>query len=402
MSSTWFTTVSLLLAVVNATAAVLVLLLRSGGSKPVQPPAAITTGRAVAAAGAAGALCILQAILLGRAGWTSFGLTNLIYCTLVVGLPLACIVVLCVGILRKAGKPFRRLARPVRLAAMIGLLAMAVGVYATFIEPFRLVVERASVPLSADREGTRVVRIGALSDIQTAHVTEYERSVCRRLMAERPDVIFIAGDLFQGSAKEFERELPAMRDLHAGLRAPGGVFCVLGNVDPQGWVYRVVQGTGVRLLVNEIAEVDVGDRRLRIAGISSGFLSPPELGTVREIESTGRRGDIRILLAHRPEAIRGLSPDSPIDLVVAGHTHGGQVQLPFFGPLMNVSSVPRSVAAGGLHTLNDRPIYVSRGVGWERGQAPRLRFLCPPEIAILTLEPPRPTERRAASGQPVR
>jgi len=81
-----------------------------------------------------------------------------------------------------------------------------------------------------------------------------------------------------------------------------------------------------------------------------------------------------------------LKTPSRIDLVVAGHTHGGQVQLPLVAPLLRVSRVPPSVAAGGLHHLDGRRIYVSRGVGHERGQAPRIRFLCPPEISLLTLK----------------
>ena len=82
-----------------------------------------------------------------------------------------------------------------------------------------------------------------------------------------------------------------------------------------------------------------------------------------------------------------LLPQSRIDLVVSGHTHGGQIVVPFFGPIMTLSHVPRSVAAGGLHQIDGNYIYVSRGVGCERMQAPRIRFLCPPEISLLTLKP---------------
>ena len=94
---------------------------------------------------------------------------------------------------------------------------------------------------------------------------------------------------------------------------------------------------------------------------------------------------MRILFAHRPEVVYRLGPNTRVDLVVAGHTHGGQVQIPFFGPPITLTSVPRHVAAGGLHDMNGRRIYVSRGVGWEHGHAPRVRFLCPPEATLLTL-----------------
>jgi predicted MPP superfamily phosphohydrolase len=72
-------------------------------------------------------------------------------------------------------------------------------------------------------------------------------------------------------------------------------------------------------------------------------------------------------------------------LTLSGHTHGGQLQLPLVGPLTTASNVPRDVAAGGLHSLDGRRLYVSRGIGVERDQAPRLRFGAPPEISIVTL-----------------
>ena len=81
-----------------------------------------------------------------------------------------------------------------------------------------------------------------------------------------------------------------------------------------------------------------------------------------------------------------LPADTRVDLVVAGHTHGGQLRLPGLGPLVTASNVPRRVGGGGLHRLGgSRRVYVSRGVGMERGQAPRMRFLCPPEVSLLTL-----------------
>ena len=74
-----------------------------------------------------------------------------------------------------------------------------------------------------------------------------------------------------------------------------------------------------------------------------------------------------------------------MDLTIAGHTHGGQVRIPFFGPPITLSRVPRRVAGGGLHELQGNAIYVSRGVGCERASAPRVRLNCPPEVSLLTL-----------------
>jgi len=108
-------------------------------------------------------------------------------------------------------------------------------------------------------------------------------------------------------------------------------------------------------------------------------------GFVRKFEALPG-DDLRLLVAHYPDQIEHLSANSRVDLLVAGHTHGGQVQIPFLGPPITLTSVPREVAAGGYHVMNGRAIYVSRGIGCERGLAPRLRFNCAPEVSLLTLE----------------
>jgi uncharacterized protein len=138
-------------------------------------------------------------------------------------------------------------------------------------------------------------------------------------------------------------------------------------------------------LVNAVVRVEVGDRRVLIGGIELDYKSSGALDVVHRLETTAGDVDIRILLAHRPDAVFNLYPTSRVDLVVAGHTHGGQIVVPGFGPLVTLTGVPREVAAGGLHTIGANPIYVSRGVGCERGQAPRIRFFCPPEVTLLTV-----------------
>jgi predicted MPP superfamily phosphohydrolase len=85
--------------------------------------------------------------------------------------------------------------------------------------------------------------------------------------------------------------------------------------------------------------------------------------------------------------------------VLAGHTHGGQVVLPLFGPPRTASRLPR-LYAGGLHDFAGTPLHVSRGVGMERGFAPPLRFLCPPEICVLDVHLRGKGPRLAHAGEP--
>jgi hypothetical protein len=272
---------------------------------------------------------------------------------------------------------------PARVAGALSLVLALVGVYATFIEPFRLELESTRIPLPAERAGDAPVRIGVLADLQTARVTGHERAAVDLLMRQRPDLILLPGDVFQGSDARLEAELPALRELLARLQAPAGVFCVLGNIDEEAQLERILEGTGIRRLRAEPVRLELADRRLTLRGIDHPAAAR---SAIEALEAPAGSDDIRILVSHYPDAALALGPGTRVDLVVAGHTHGGQVVLPGFGPPVTLSDVPRRVAAGGYHRLGDAAVYVSRGVGCERGQAPRIRFLCPPEVSLLELD----------------
>ena len=308
-----------------------------------------------------------------------FGLLHVVYLDLVVALPL-------VGLgLLLARRARRRL--PV-LVAGLALLALApVGVYASLIEPKRLQTERVEVPLAQARSGGAELRVAVLADVQTAGVGDYERRAFRRANDLRPHVVLIPGDLFQMGRERFRRDLPELRRLVASLRAPGGVFVVDGDSDDPARLRAVLRGTGARLLVNDVARTRVAGRDLTIGGVQVNWRTRAARRVYSRLEREPGRGDVRVVLAHRPDAVRELRRGTRVDLVVAGHTHGGQVVVPGFGPPITKTSLPRRMAAGGLHGLpGGRRVYVSRGVGMEHGShAPHLRVLCPPELTLLRL-----------------
>ncbi len=119
--------------------------------------------------------------------------------------------------------------------------------------------------------------------------------------------------------------------------------------------------------------------RLRLTCLSEADSFDPSLEVAR-----ANPGRLHVVLGHSPDYALGRIE---ADLLVAGHTHGGQVQLPLVGPLVTLSEVPRRWAAGLTELPGGARLLVSRGIGMEGGAAPRLRFLCRPELAVIELTP---------------
>jgi hypothetical protein len=228
----------------------------------------------------------------------------------------------------------------------------------------------------------RSVRIVVLSDVQTERVTDYERQVVERARALRPDLVLFPGDYVQRSGRGYvaaARELGRLLDT---LHAPLGAFAVEGNVEHTTWVDDVFGGTSVRALARTTT-VPLGPISLTALSFEDSFDANLVLRAAP---------GFHVVFGHAPDFSLG---DVDADLLVAGHTHGGQVQLPFFGPPVTYSQVPRHIAAGGLfaHAHGGR-LVVSRGIGMERRNAPPLRFRCRPELVVVDLVPKRTVASR--------
>jgi predicted MPP superfamily phosphohydrolase len=344
-------------------------------------PTTIGLGRLILAILRTGSVFAIKLLVLSRLGVHAFGIVYLIYVDLVILIP-----AIGLGLLALSFSKWQRPTAAVRLASIASLGLIPIGVYATWIEPYNLKLETAKLAVSTAREGSEPVKIAVLTDLQTGRVGPHEQRAVDLLMAQKPDVILLPGDVFQGTDEEFDATRSTLRDLLARLKAPGGVFLVLGDTDGPGDHLRaILPETSIQLLVDEVARVSIHGRKLTIGGLQLAYKSDPAQRIVSKLETEPGDDDIRIILAHRPDVALGLRPRSRVDIVIAGHTHGGQIVVPGYGPPMTLSKVPIKVAAGGLHRIGENPIYVSRGVGFERGQAPRIRFLCPPEISIVEL-----------------
>lgn len=265
------------------------------------------------------------------------------------------------------------------------LLPAPIGFYATHVEPGWLRVDHLDVVLPVARDGDDPVSVGVMADLQTNDVGAHEHEAVDELLAAEPDVILIPGDLFHGNDTEYERELVAMQELLGRLTAPHGVYMVQGDAEAPGWWPRLLEGTEIVVLDDEVVDLQIGDRTVRIGGHTLHPGTEAADAVRAELQATTDPGAITILVAHRPDTVLHLPDSSRVDLTVAGHTHGGQIVVPGFGPLVTLSDVPRDVARGGLSRVDGNQIYVSPGVGIERGDAPQVRLFNRPAVAILTL-----------------
>jgi len=324
---------------------------------------------------AAGALAAVQVLLVSD----GFGKLHVAYLYLFLTLPILGAVVLAAGLVPSV--------RPQRwaLVGAAGLLLLgAVGFYGTHIEPTRLRTERVSLDV-ASVDGGGELRIGVLADLQTEDIRDHERRAVDRLLAEDPDLILMPGDYFQSDGPSFDEGLADLRELLARIDAPAGVFMTEGDVDSPERIAFMTEGLdNLRWLDEEVVTIEVRGHTVHLGGISVRYEDEPAQAVIDELATIGGPDDLRILVSHRPDAVYEV-PAGGVDLVVSGHTHGGQVQLPWIGPPITMSNVPRDVAAGGLHELEGTPIYVSNGVGMERATAPQVRLGTPPSVGLVTL-----------------
>ena len=315
-----------------------------------------------------------------------FGALGLLYLTLALAVPLLGAVTLLGGLLwsRTRGST----SRPALAMAAVLFLFAPGAVYGSLIEPYRLQLEQVNVPLAQARAGRAPIRVGVLTDLQTEAIGAHEEEAVSRLMAARPDLILIPGDVYQGNQPR--QALAPFRALLGKLQAPGGVYLVRGDCDRRWWLEELVEGTSIVLLDDEERLIELGDRRIRLLGLDLDHWTPSghqALSRFARAPAGEPDQEIRLAFAHRPGAVLNLEPRADqIDLLIGGHTHGGQVNIPLFGPPITHSPLPRAAAAGGLHVVGGRQVYVSRGVGMERLGAPPLRLFCPPEITLLSLQ----------------
>jgi uncharacterized protein len=234
--------------------------------------------------------------------------------------------------------------------------------------------------------GDRSLRVAVLTDLHVGspfNGMAKLRSTVDRTNSAKPDLICILGDLvIQGvlggrfvPPEEIAVEL-------ARLQAPAGVVAVLGNHD--GWldhnrIQRTLEAIGIRVVEDTAVRLDTSMGPLWVAGISDLWTGAHDLSAA--MRAVADDGAPVLLLTHSPDVF----PDVParVTLTLAGHTHGGQVRLPFVGAPIVPSKFGQRFAAGHV-VEGGRHLFVATGVGTS---ILPVRFRVPPAITVLTLQP---------------
>jgi hypothetical protein len=266
--------------------------------------------------------------------------------------------------------------------------------YGTLVEPFRLQVRRLELSTAKLQNPGTPLHIVHLSDLHVERLTRREQETVRRVAGLEPDLIVLTGDYLNTSYRSDAQAVSDLRILLTQLHAPGGVVAIWGTpqVDLQDVLRPVLSDAGILLLEDEVREVAVRNHRLWIIGLAT--YKDLDLGGARLRELLARvpAGAYTVLLHHTPDLMPQASALA-VDLVLSGHTHGGQWCLPGFGALHTSSRFWKRYESGhrqeGATHLN-----VSRGLGMEGYGLPRARFFCPPEVVSITISPCSPAAER--------
>lgn len=290
---------------------------------------------------------------------------------------------------RRSGRrvsPWQKRVR-VTLAAVVVLLASLVF-WGFYVEPNRLVVRHETIQIDQWPQELNDLRIAVLSDIHAggAFIDERKlRTIVERTNQLQPEMIVILGDYISGDGRR--HELLMEPDVLAGVlkdfRAPLGVYSVLGNHD---WWYngRIVrealERNGIKMLENETLKVEARGVSLWLAGLADLWTRPQ-----RVAETVGQvpENTTVIALTHNPDIFPGVP--SRVQLLIAGHTHGAQVHLPFIGYVVQPSNRYGERYARGHVYENGHHLFVTTGIGTS---IVPVRFGVTPEIVLLTVKSP--------------
>jgi predicted MPP superfamily phosphohydrolase len=269
----------------------------------------------------------------------------------------------------------------IALVAILLLIVCVVG-WTFFIGPNRLVIREETLAIERWPRALSNLKIAVLSDIHAggSFIDERKlRQIVERTNQLQPDLIVICGDYISGGRSHHEMDPEKFAPFLKDFRAPLGVYSVLGNHD--WWfdgerVRRALEANGIKVLENEVATVETRGTSFWLVGLADLWTRPQRVETtIANVPA----GVPLIAITHNPD----IFPQLPqgVSLLLAGHTHGGQVRLPLIGTIVSVSRFGERYVSGHI-VENGRHLFVTTGIGTSIYP---VRFGVPPEIVLLTI-----------------
>ncbi|GLB60398.1 metallophosphoesterase [Cytobacillus sp. NCCP-133] len=283
----------------------------------------------------------------------------------------------------------KKVSRRSFLKRLLGFAAAAFGLsaggyyYARDIEPRLLDITTHTITNKAIPHAFDNLKIVQFSDTHLGF--HYELSQLEELIdkinKQNPDIIFFTGDLMDEPNKyaEASRIAPILKK----LEAPLGKFAIYGNHDHGGYgsdIYKsIMEKAEFTLLINESRKIAISENSIYVIGIDDAMLGRPDIKLAVE---DAQESSFKILLSHAPDLADGASSFG-IHLQLSGHSHGGQIKIPFFGALVK-PPYAKKYHEGFYQIGSQEPLtlYVNRGLGTTRLP---FRFLSKPEMTVFTL-----------------
>ena len=287
-------------------------------------------------------------------------------------------------------KPVRR-RRSVKWARRCVLALAALGIaclaWGYFVEPYRLEVTHVRIEAAGLAGATRPIRLVHISDLHCDEKVRNEEELPRVIADCQPDLIVFTGDAANSSGA-----LANFRRCMTRIARIAPTFACLGNWDRSSAAATYFDKTGVVELDGARRRLEIAGTHLWVAGAAAGRLENAD----RALDGIPSE-DFTLFLYHFPSLIEHLASRG-VDLHCAGHIHGGQVALPFYGALITLSRDGKRFESG-LYRVGAAWLYVNRGIGMEGGTAPRVRFCSRPEVTLIEIAPKR--SRQAPTGDAV-
>ncbi len=264
---------------------------------------------------------------------------------------------------------------PYPFSLVFQFLGVLLIIYGFYIEPSQINLTRLDLIESPQ---SPVVKFLHIADIHMERIGKREEKLLALVNKYQPDFILFSGDFLNLSNIRDIESIQQVSYLFNQINDISPIYYVTGSpaVDIDETVLQIEELSNAKRLDNSNHTITINGISINLIGITCTHQPHLDIKNLNSLEKQGMRN---ILLYHSPDLVYELPPDNKVDLMLSGHTHGGQVRIPLIGALFTGSLYGRKLQAG-LYQFYDTLLYISRGIGLEGLGAPKVRFLSRPEI----------------------